>query len=123
LVWSIHQTVDPRWQFSFYENAGGLLTKPELSRVCAVRAYLPRQPSVVRDGHCFWNPPKEGTMSFQFRVKSAIERTALVLSLVSLSATGVLPAASPSKFVARLDDLERPLDAVNLDSNDAGEAL
>ena len=47
-------------------------------------------------------------MSFQFRVKSAIERTALVLSLVSLSATGVLPAASPSKFVARLDDQNPP---------------
>ena len=43
-------------------------------------------------------------MSFQLRIRSAINRTALVLSLGCLAATGVLAATNSSKVVASGDD-------------------
>ena len=43
-------------------------------------------------------------MSFQLRVRSAIKRTTLVLSLVCLAAPGVLAAMKPSDVVAISDD-------------------
>src|SRR5678810_894710 len=49
---------------------------------------------------CSENPPKEGTLFSQSRVKSAIARSTRVVSLVCLSAAGVLAAAKNSDVVA-----------------------
>ena len=43
-------------------------------------------------------------MSFQLRIRSAINRTALILSLGCLAATGVLAATNSSRIVANGDD-------------------
>src|ERR1700752_972450 len=54
----------------------------------------------------FWNPPKEGKMSYQPRVRSAILWTTLVLLLICLS--GVSGLASPRNTIDGDADVQKP---------------